>query len=704
MVAARRLYIFLATAAAAVSTVATAPAALAHRDGCHRWHSCPSDSGSYVCGDLGYTSGCGTGYSPPEESSTSSSSEPYVPPDYLPPDAPETGSAMARAGVVTIPVAAERGARIRVVDELAHLVTTARATGSVQRVTFRGVDGQHTYTVTATDSAGNESFAADVPLAVDATAPARPRLSVAPPEVNGAFTTVRLAGEAGVRWALRTARRGAGNMQALGRDGAFDASGQAEVRLLTANGAYVFTATAVDGAGNTAAAVPVSAKVAVPAPTLSLERTSADNSGDVEMTVRGPARGTGVLTFSADGPAPVTVPVALDDSGAATVTAAVTDGLWWAAARVTDVQRRPAAARLAGLLVDTAAPALDVTYDGDAASHSTLALGFVVEPGATVVARGLPGGDRTFAEAGPQQVTARATDGVHRIRLVATDAAGNSARRDLRVKVSTPASAVDVLLGLLFLLLLGLGVFLLARAGWRRRWRIRAALLRAKLTAAHNAAVKQHAVQMQAHAKAVADANAAEARWNDELRRLEHRLGEAKHYTGDPLAMPPGVKHRQGEILYAHARQAGLVEMRRRNGFDMPTVIDQGDLWITTARVLFSGTNKNREWSFDKLVDAGHADTSTTLMAVTNRQKISGFRGQGEEIHRRFDLALAESNGTRPELIRQADQKVRTHTAARPARPGPAPAPPAPPILPSAADLEADARRAPATPAAWPNP
>jgi hypothetical protein len=39
----------------AVSTVVSA-----HRDGCHRWHSCPSDSGSYVCGDLGYTSGCGT--------------------------------------------------------------------------------------------------------------------------------------------------------------------------------------------------------------------------------------------------------------------------------------------------------------------------------------------------------------------------------------------------------------------------------------------------------------------------------------------------------------------------------------------------------------------------------------------------------------------------------------------------------------------
>jgi len=26
----------------------------AHRSGCHRWHSCPSDTGSYSCGDAGH--------------------------------------------------------------------------------------------------------------------------------------------------------------------------------------------------------------------------------------------------------------------------------------------------------------------------------------------------------------------------------------------------------------------------------------------------------------------------------------------------------------------------------------------------------------------------------------------------------------------------------------------------------------------------
>ncbi len=32
--------------------------ASSHRSGCHRWHSCPSDRGTYICGDQGYCSQC----------------------------------------------------------------------------------------------------------------------------------------------------------------------------------------------------------------------------------------------------------------------------------------------------------------------------------------------------------------------------------------------------------------------------------------------------------------------------------------------------------------------------------------------------------------------------------------------------------------------------------------------------------------------
>ena len=32
--------------------------ASSHRSGCQRWHSCPSDRDTYICGDRGYCSQC----------------------------------------------------------------------------------------------------------------------------------------------------------------------------------------------------------------------------------------------------------------------------------------------------------------------------------------------------------------------------------------------------------------------------------------------------------------------------------------------------------------------------------------------------------------------------------------------------------------------------------------------------------------------
>ncbi len=56
--------------------------ASAHRSGCHRWHSCPSDSGSYVCGDLGYTSGCPITNTVPTPNNYDTSSSASVVSDY----------------------------------------------------------------------------------------------------------------------------------------------------------------------------------------------------------------------------------------------------------------------------------------------------------------------------------------------------------------------------------------------------------------------------------------------------------------------------------------------------------------------------------------------------------------------------------------------------------------------------------------------
>jgi hypothetical protein len=56
----RRVWWYLAGGGAALllTVAALALDAAAHPDGCHRWHSCPSDDNSYVCGDRGHCSEC----------------------------------------------------------------------------------------------------------------------------------------------------------------------------------------------------------------------------------------------------------------------------------------------------------------------------------------------------------------------------------------------------------------------------------------------------------------------------------------------------------------------------------------------------------------------------------------------------------------------------------------------------------------------
>ncbi len=61
--------------------------ASAHQSGCHRWHSCPSDTVSYVCGDLGYACQYPSTptYTPPSYAPPTYPPPSYTPPTYTPP-------------------------------------------------------------------------------------------------------------------------------------------------------------------------------------------------------------------------------------------------------------------------------------------------------------------------------------------------------------------------------------------------------------------------------------------------------------------------------------------------------------------------------------------------------------------------------------------------------------------------------------------
>src|SRR3954453_6978351 len=71
--ASRLVAVFVFVLALLVPGLGPAPAD-AHQNGCHRWHSCPSDTGSYTCGDLGYYSECPNKPGDPKSSTSSSSS------------------------------------------------------------------------------------------------------------------------------------------------------------------------------------------------------------------------------------------------------------------------------------------------------------------------------------------------------------------------------------------------------------------------------------------------------------------------------------------------------------------------------------------------------------------------------------------------------------------------------------------------------
>ena len=670
-----------------------APPAAAHQDGCHRWHSCPSDTGSYVCGDLGYDSEC-PGGAPGDEPAT-----PIVT-DYTAPDEPLTGAPTVGAGgSVSLPVTAERGSTIRVSLDGRVLVST-RATGTEQRVSFRAADGPRTYAVTATDGAGNESYSTDVEVDADVAAPSPASVRADAPGPAGGATVVVVRGEAGSRYALRVRSR-AGELAAFSRDGSVDSLGEARVALLLPNGTYSATVQLRDAAGNAARAVTVPLRVAIPRPSLSLRVTSPANASSTVVELSGPALGTGTVTFTSAGANPVRATFTLDDTGRGTVTSTLPDGTWRADATVSDFQRRGAATRVTDVRVDTVAPDVTATYERRAASHGAIALNVVVPDGATAVVRGLPGGDVPLASGTPP-VRVEAKDGTYRVRVEATDAAGNSTVRDLRVRVSHPMTAAELAAGLFGLALLGIGAFAL---WWKREhvaravWALRAARRRRELLREHDRAVAAHSAAVAAHGAAVRAYDAAHESWRTAAAGLRRNAYEAATFDGGE--MPDDVRAKPGERAFAFVEQGCLVENRRPAGHDVPTVVERGAVLVTDRRVVFSGA-KRREWLFDQLTNVYHLTNGGTMMSVTNRQNPSGV-AFGTDVTGRFrlDLALAVARGDRASFTAAHESLLTAHLAMEPHPPAPPPTAPVPPAMPTAAELRAAHAARRATRGAW---
>lgn len=667
--------------AAAALGVGASPAA-AHRDGCHRWHSCPSDTGSYVCGDLGYFSECGYTSLPGSGTGTGSGSDSGSDPgadtevvlDDEAPERPATRGADAGAGGrVGVVVSAEKGARIEVRDEADSVVAHATATGVEQKIAFDAEDGEHAYTVVAVDSAGNTSDASDeFTVTVDGTAPeaGTPALGATDPETGAA--EVSLDAEAGATYEVTVE----GRKEAL--SGTVGVAGTVSGSFRLPDGSYRLVAVVRDEAGNrtrTVAAVRVALKALRPR-----VRVGTPEDGRTRVDVVGPPGSTGTVTAGGG-----TEPVRLDGDGRGGVSLPLEDGAYRATVTLTDPFGREGNARSAEFVVDTVAPALRLGYDEERARHGDVVLTVAGERGATLR---LDGADRkrsVVLDRAHQVLTWHARPGDHRLVARLTDAHGNTTERELVVRVSddmTGAEIRDALLGLAVTLVVPAAVGVLL---WRRRRAIIVWRARRRESA-------RIAAQERAALAVVARQEAEERRREDERRRAREAHGRQLAVwlnTRERLAAEHdfvrgllGTEYSAADFRWA-ARKSGervlfvapasLVEVRTRQGVSHLETTWAGELAVTDRRVLFSGPGGRREWAYGKWLSHEHDERAgLTLISVSNRQKNSGVsyvHGEAFRVRMAIDLAVGRARGRGDEVTDRARAALEAHERNKPENP-----------------------------------
>ena len=210
-------------------------------------------------------------------------------------------------------------------------------------------------------------------------------------------------------------------------------------------------------------------------------------------------------------------------------------------------------------------------------------------------------------------------------------------------------------------------------------------------------------------------------------------LDTARTFTGttaDGLLLAPGetlflqvsdtelIEERRGKGTYVGHSQGISVPVARIGGRQIryrvgaskghyvqgelsPTAVDTGTTYITSARVVFRGSNQTRECAFAKLLGFDHDDAAgTTTLSVSNRTKPTTIKygpACAATVDFRLDLALAHFRGTVDELIAGLGADLAAVDSARPvAEPGaPADASPVAPVAPPPPAVD----EAPPTPA-----
>jgi hypothetical protein len=246
-------------------------------------------------------------------------------------------------------------------------------------------DGDHTFTVTATDPAGNTSGATKVTVTVDTTAPGAPVVTgpagggltqLGQPDVTGT----------GVPGDTITVTEGGTPLCTA----TVDANGQWSCRpeLVLVDGDHVFTVSATDPAGNTSISTEVVFTVDTTAPNAPVVTAPVEDgvTNNPKPEVAGTGEPGDTIVVSIDGQSVCTVTVSDNGTWRCAVTSPLAEGPHTVVTQATDPAGNQSDPAEATFTVDRTAPGAPVLNATDG-SHLT----GQAEPGATVTVTGVDG-------------------------------------------------------------------------------------------------------------------------------------------------------------------------------------------------------------------------------------------------------------------------------------------------------------------------
>jgi hypothetical protein len=272
-------------------------------------------------------------------------------------------------------------------------------------------DGSLTFTVVATDAAGNASAPAEFAFTIDTRAPAvtideKPAARTRLPDVRFAFSS-----EPGAAFECSLSS---------GAD-SFAPCSSPRVYAATADGAHTFKVRAADGAGNVSATVSYAFAVDTVAPAVSITSGPSGAVNDIHplFTFASEPGATFECSLSqaAASWAPCTSPAAFSTAD---------DGAYRFSVRATDQAGNTGPAAERTFVLDTAGPAVTITRTPAAqTADATPDIAFSSEPGATFECS-LTTGAPIYGPCASPHAFAAVADGTYTVRVRATDAAGNT--------------------------------------------------------------------------------------------------------------------------------------------------------------------------------------------------------------------------------------------------------------------------------------